>query len=325
LGESKPRVLVSGAAGFVGSELCRTLFEEGFPVRCAVRGSGAVRRKGFEYVEVGDIGPETDWSEALHGVSAVVHLAARVHRMAESAADAAALYERVNTLGTLRLAEAATGAGVSRFIFLSTVKVAGEETLDAPFSEDDPPRPTDAYAVSKWMAEQGIREIRGRGGSGAVIIRPPLAYGPGVRANFLRLMRLVDRGVPLPFAAVKNRRSMVGIRNLVAFIVSCLIRPEATGNTFFVRDAEDPSTAELIRKTARALGRRPLLIPAPPALLRFAAGLVGKRDVISRLTGSLQVDDGKARSLLGWAPPFSMDDELARTAKWYRSAFGTNL
>ncbi len=321
MGELKPRILVSGANGFIGSGLCRTLSREGFLVRCAVRRRETFPREGCEYVQVGDIGPGTEWSEALEGVAAVVHLAARVHRMRDTSDEASVQYERVNTLGTIHLAAAASKARVPRFLFLSTVKVSGEETFDTPFSEDAPPRPQDAYAISKWKAEQGIREISRRDGLETVIIRPPLAYGPGVRANFLRLMRLVDRAMPLPLGAVKNRRSLVGLQNLAFFIVSCLRRPEAAGNTFFVRDSEDTSTADLIRRMAQALGRRPRLIPAPVSLLKFAAGLVGKKSAVQRLTGSLQVDDSKARELLAWSPPFSMDEEMARTAEWYIRTF----
>jgi nucleoside-diphosphate-sugar epimerase len=321
LGELKPRVLVSGANGFIGREVCRTLSREGFLVLCAGRRREIVQQEGFEYVQVGDIGPETDWSKALDGISAVVHLAARVHKMEDAGEEASIRYELVNTLGTVHLAEASLKAKVTRFLFLSTVKVSGEETFDTPFSEDAPPHPQDAYAISKWKAEQGIREIGRRDGLEAVIIRPPLAYGPGVRANFLRLMRLVDRAIPLPLGAVKNRRSLVGLQNLAFFIVSCLRRPEAAGNTFFVRDDEDISTAGLVRRMAQALGRRPRLIPAPVSVLKFAAGLAGKGGAVRRLTGSLQVDDRKARELLGWSPLFSMDEEMARTAQWYISTF----
>jgi nucleoside-diphosphate-sugar epimerase len=272
----------------------------------------------MEYAEVGDIGPATRWDEALRGVDAVVHLAARVHVRVRSAPAAIAAYRRVNTAGTERLALAAAAAGVRRFVFLSTLKVNGEATQARPFTESDPPAPQDAYARAKWEAEQALHRIGARTGMEVVILRPPLVYGPGVKANFLALLKAVARGLPLPLGAIDNRRSLVYVGNVADAIVKCLEHPAAAGQTFLVRDGEDVSTPELVRRLARALGVKPRLFPVPPSWLSFAGQLTGRRDAVDRLIGSLAIDDAKIREALGWVPPYTLDEGLEATARWFK-------
>jgi nucleoside-diphosphate-sugar epimerase len=250
----------------------------------------------------------------LIGVDIVVHLAARVHVMRDSATDPLAEFRRVNVAGTERLALAAATAGVRRFVFLSSVKVNGEK---GGYNESDPPAPQDAYGISKHEAELGLRVIAAETGMEVVIIRPPLVYGPGVKANFHVLLWAVARGVPLPLGAIHNRRSLVALDNLVDIIVTCIDHPAAANQTFLVSDGEDLSTTELIRHLARAMGRPARLIPVPASVLMAGATLLGKREVAARLCGSLQVDITKARELLGWLPPITMDEGLRRAAEHY--------
>ncbi len=306
------RVLVTGATGFVGRPLCRLLAEHGLPLRAALRSPAAGSlTPAAQSVVTGEIGPESDWSGALEGIDSVVHLAARVHRLREDQPGACRL---VNTLGTLRLAEQAVRAGVRRFVFLSSVKAVGESGHLTP---ETPPSPADAYGRSKWEAELGLRDIADRTGLEVVILRPPLVYGPGVRANFLRLLRLVDRGIPLPLASVHNRRSLLFVGNLADAVLACLEHPAAAGRTFCLADGEPLSTPGLIRRLAAALGRPARLIPFPPTLLRLAARVTGRTAVVDRLLGDLTVDDAPLRETLSWVPPFTVDEGISRTARWY--------
>jgi nucleoside-diphosphate-sugar epimerase len=303
------KVLVTGATGFVGTALVsRIARDDRFAVRAVVRHHTASMPTGVECVP-GDLSPDADWRPALAGVNAVVHLAARVHVMRETAPDPLAEYRRVNVGGTLNLAHQAAAAGVRRFVYLSSVKVHGETGR---YSEGDPPGPEDAYGVSKHEAELGLRRITAETGMDVVIIRAPLVYGSGVRANFGALMRTVAWGIPLPLGAIENRRSLVALDNLVDFILTCLEHPAASNETFLVSDGEDLSTTELIRRLAGAMGRRARLIPVPAPVLMAAATLVGRRDVAGRLLGSLQVDITKARQKLAWVPPVSVDEGLRR-------------
>ncbi|RME33057.1 MAG: SDR family oxidoreductase [Gammaproteobacteria bacterium] len=306
-------VLVTGATGFVGRSLCRLLVERGIPCRAAIRIPLAAPDlpTPVQSVVTGDIGPATDWSEALTEVEAVVHLAARVHHLKD---DQPGLYRQVNTLGTLHLAGQAARAGVRRFVFLSSVKAVGESGHLTP---DTPPTPADAYGRSKREAELGLRDLEARTGMEVVILRPPLVYGPGVRANFLRLLRLIDRGVPLPLASVDNRRSLLYVDNLADAILTCLAHPAAAGQTFYVSDGEPLSTPALIRHLAHALGRPARLVPFPPVLLRLAARLLGRGALADRLLGDLTVDDLPLRRTLTWTPPCSIEEGMARTARWY--------
>ena len=308
-------ILVTGATGFVGKALCASLVRSS-AVRVAVR-NGAV--KGLpDGVDVTQrlLLPDQDWSGALVGVSVIVHCASRVHVMKEAATDPLAEFRRVNVDGTLRLANQAAGAGVKRFVFISSIKVNGEQTqIDEPFTADQQANPGDPYGISKMEAENGLRKLAHETGMEVVIIRPPLVYGPGVKANFLAMMCWLWRGLPLPLGAVtENRRSLVGLDNLVNLIVTCVDHPAAANQTFLVSDGEDLSTAALLQRMGRALGRPARLIPVPVGFLSWGAALVGRMGIAQRLCGSLEVDITKTSELLGWSPPVSVDEGLRRTA-----------
>lgn len=306
------RVLVTGATGFVGiASIVRLIDEARFLVRGAVRRQSAELPVGAERVVVSDLAPDTDWQHALTGVDTVVHLAARVHVMRDAVADQLAEFRRVNVAGTMNLARQAAVTGVKRFVYLSSVKVNGESGAHI---ETDPPAPEDAYGISKHEAELGLRHIAPETGMEVVIIRPPLVYGPGVKANFQVLMRAVARGIPVPLGAIHNRRSLVALDTLVDFIVTCIEHPAAANETFLVSDGDDLSTTDLISRLARAMGRPARLIPVPKSVLMAGATLLGKRDVAQRLLGSLQVDISKAQQVLGWTPPISVDEGLRRAA-----------
>jgi len=302
------KILVTGATGFVGRILCDQLSTSGHLVVSAVRRESGLLNE----VVVGDLGPATDWWQALAGCDAVVHLAARVHMMREDAVDPMALFRAINAEATLNLARQAAQAGVKRFVFVSTIKVSGEGR-DEPYRETDVPAPEDAYAISKWEAEQGLRRIAQETGLEVVILRPPLVYGPGVKANFLRLMQMVARGWPLPLGAIRNRRSVLYLGNFVDAIRACVEHPAAAGQTFLLDDGEAVSTPDLIRALATAMGRPARLVPVPVGVLQLAGALMGKRAAVARLTGSLFVDSSAIRSRLGWTPPFSMEAGLAAT------------
>ena len=308
-------ILVTGANGFVGRVLCKALATAGRTVRKAVRAATGDRNT----IAVGEIGPATDWRAALSGVSAVVHLAARTHVLRETETDPLAAYLHVNAEGTQRLARSAAACGVRRLVFLSSVKVNGERTWERPFTEDDPPRPEDAYGASKREAEQALARVAGETGLETVVLRPPLVYGPGVKANFLRLMDYVSRGIPLPLGAIVNRRSLIYAGNLAHAILTALDAPAAAGRTYLVSDGEDVSTPALARMLAQALGVKPRLLPVPLAALGVAAALAGKRSELARLAGSLQVDSSRIRRELAWRPPFTLAQGLELTARWYHS------
>lgn len=307
-------VLVTGANGFVGVPLCRQLSQSGMRVRGAVRSAAA--GVDCEAVVIGDIDAQTQWHDALAGIEVVIHLAARVHVMRDTAVDPLAAFRAVNLAATAQLAEAARRAGVRRFVFLSTAKVQGEETAGRAFSEDQPPKPDGPYAQSKWDAEQALSRIAGTAMQ-LVILRPPLVYGPRVRGNFLSLLHAIDRRWPLPFGAIHNRRSLVFVANLVDAIARCVVHPAAAG-TFLVDDGYDLSTPELVRQLASELGVSPHLVAVPPALLLLAGTLIGRRAAVARLTGSLQLDGSRIRRVLEWSPPYTVTEGLAATAHWYR-------
>ena len=311
-------VLVTGANGFVGTALCRSLAAEGRVVRRALRRrSGGPHSASFPgIVTVGDIGPETEWSVALEGVHVVIHLAARVHVMDDSSEDPLGAYRHVNVAGTENLARQAAACGVRRLVFISTVKVHGEER-DVSYSEENDLSPKDPYGVSKLEAETVLHRVAEETGLEVVIIRPPLVYGPGVKANFLRLLGVVVRGIPLPFASINSRRSMVYLGNLVEAISICATHPKAAGQVFLVSDCDDVSTAELIRRIAIALGREPRLMHFPPNLIRLAGRLLGKTNAVVRLLGSLTIDSSKIKRELGWQPPYTMIEGITKTAEWY--------
>lgn len=281
--------------------------------------SSNVRPGGTEGVTINGLASDTDWSEALKNVEQVVHLAARVHVMNDKSSDPLAEFRRVNVEGTAALARQAAVAGVRRFVYLSSVKVNGEFTeAGHPFTADDAPAPEDPYGVSKHEAEQLLRQIAAETGMEVVIIRPPLVYGPGVKANFESMMRWLARGVPLPLAAVtSNRRSLVALDNLVDLIVTCLNHPAAANQTFLVSDGEDLSTAQLLKRMDAAMGHPARLFYVPPALLKLGATVLNKPGIYQRLCGSLQLDIAKTRQLLGWTPPVSVDEGLRRAAEGF--------
>lgn len=301
-------LLVTGATGFVGAAICSHARERGIAVR------GASRRTAD--VVVADKGPDTDWSHALSGCRAVVHAAARVHVMTDVTEDPLARFRHVNVEGSLNLAAQAAAAGVRRFVFVSSVKVNGESTMEhRPYTASDAPAPQDPYGISKAEAEQGLRQIAQDTGMEVVIVRPPLVYGPGVKANFGSLIRALQRGVPLPLGAVtRNRRSLVALDNLVDLLLTCVDHPAAANQTFLVSDGEDLSTAELLRRMGMAMGKPARLLPVPPTLLKLGAMALGKADVAQRLLGSLQVDITHTREKLGWTPPIDVDEGLRRAA-----------
>ena len=319
------RVLVTGANGFVGAAAVRRLLQGGTcEVRRALRSATPAAHDpsaGPDTVAVGDIDGATDWRAALDGVDVVVHTAARVHMMRESASDPLTAFRRVNTEGSLNLARQTVDAGVRRLVFISSVKVNGEATPPGqPFRPQDPAlRPDDPYGISKFEAEQGLREVAAATGLEIVVIRPVLVYGPGVRANFESMMKWVARGVPLPLGAIRaNRRSLVGIDNLADLIACCAVHPAAAGEVFFAADGEDVSTTELLTRVGTALGKPARLLPAPAELLQAGARLIGRGADAQRLCGSLQVDISTNARLLGWHPPFSLDVGLKQTAEAFR-------
>ena len=311
------RVLVTGATGFVGRHLCEALTIAGHIVRAAVRAEPRIPLRVPDEILVRDIGGSTDWSAALGGVDVVVHLAGRVHEPRAPAA-AANLYDEANSIATRRLAEAALRQGeIRRFVYVSTVKVNGDETDGRAYTAQDVPHPTDAYAVSKWNAELSLRELATGTRMDIVIVRPPLVYGPGVRANFLRLLQWVERGWPLPLGAVHNERSLVSVWNLCDLLENVVDNPHAGGQTWMVSDGEDLSTPELLRRIGAAMKKDVTLVPIPVSVLFAAAALLRRRAQAARLCGSLVVDISSTRDRLGWIPPVSVDEALSRTVEWY--------
>ncbi len=307
----KSTVLVTGATGFVGSALVPVLRARGRPVRPFVRDAGCSgtnqRESAFD--------PAPFASETFRDVDSVVHLAARVHVMHESERDPMAAFRRVNVDWTRSLAQAAAKAGVRRLVFVSSVKVHGESTAPAtPFTVNDAPAPADAYARSKHEAELALLKLAQESPMEIVIIRPPLVYGPGVKGNFATMMRWLHAGVPLPLGAVRNRRTLLAVDNLVSLIDTCIENPRAAGRIFLAGDDEDLSTSELLRRMAAALGRSARLFPVPVPLLRGAARLLGRTAMAQRLCDNLQVDTRATRELLGWHPPVSVDEGLRRAA-----------
>lgn len=308
------KVLITGGTGFVGQLLARTIQAQGHDV---VR---AVRQAQPDSVLISTVDGSTSWHEALQGCDSVVHLAARVHVMNDKSTDPLREFRRVNVEGTANLARQAAAAGVRRFVSLSSVKVNGEATqVGHPFAADDTPSPEDPYGISKHEAELVLRQIAKETGMEVVIIRPPLVYGPGVKANFASMMRWLCRGIPLPLAAVThNRRSLVALDNLVDLIVTCLNHPAAANQTFLVSDGEDLSTAELLKRLGAAMGHPARLFYLPPVLLKLGALVSNKPGIYQRLCGSLQLDIAKTRQLLGWTPPVPVDEGLRRAAEGFR-------
>ena len=318
-------ILVTGATGFVGRHLCRMLIERGYRVRGTLRRDavGGAIAASVEPVLVGDIGPNTDWTDALRGVSCVVHLAARVHVVQEADPDPVAAFRRDNVQATVRLAQAAGACGVRRLVFASSARVNGPSSGEAPFRESDAPVPAEPYEQSKLEAERGLAGVASATGLECVTVRAPLVYGPGVKANFLSLMRALDRRWPLPLGAIRNRRSLIFAGNLASAMLAACTHAGAAGRTFLVSDGEDVSTPELARRIAGSLGRKAWLPRIPVGVLRAAGRLAGREGAVERLCASLQVDSSAIRDELGWRPPHTMAQGLEQTARWFQMAART--
>ena len=310
-------LLVTGANGFVGRALCVEAVARGMQVHGSVRDNGDFP-VGVECVVVGEIDDNTNWQCALNGCDVVVHLAARVHVMRESAKNPLEAFRRVNVTGTEHLARSAAASGVKRFVFVSSVKVNGEETLGSTsYAERDMPMPQDVYGISKWEAEQALHLVADETGLEVVIVRPPLVYGAGVKGNFAQLLSVFKRSIPLPLASIKNQRELIYVGNLVDALLACAMHPAAAGQTYLVSDGEGVSTPDLIRNLAKALGQRCFIFPFPIFMMQFLARLLGKSAAVDRLTQSLQIDGSKIRNELGWRPPFILQQGLQATADWY--------
>lgn len=318
------RILLTGANGFVGSALCRLLLGSGCLVRGAVRETAKrssrdrAKHDGIEWVILHDQSGEEETKQALRGVEVIVHLAARVHAMADSVVDPLHEFRKVNVAWTERLARAAASANVRRFVYVSSIKVNGEQSV-MPFTEQDSPNPQDSYGLSKWEAEQALATVSSQTGLETVVIRSPLVYGPGVGGNFLQLLNLLHKGIPLPLSRVENRRSLIYRENLVDALSRCVHDRSAAGRTYLVSDGEDLSTPELIQRLGKALERRVCLWPLPLPMLRRVGKVVGKQEVIDRLLGSLQVNPSRIRQELDWHPVVSVDQGLVETAAWFRN------
>ncbi|MCQ4256684.1 UDP-glucose 4-epimerase family protein [Stutzerimonas stutzeri] len=305
-------IFLTGASGFIGCVIERELRERvGISLTLLVRSPGPAFSP-TTYV-VGRLSVDTDWSAAVAQQQVVIHAAARAHVMKDEVADPLAEYRRVNVEGTLNLARQAAAAGVKRFIFISSIKVNGEATVKSrAFSANDEAAPEDAYGVSKLEAEQGLLHLAAETGMEVVVIRPPLVYGPSVKGNFASMIKLVEKGIPLPLGAIHNKRSLVGVDNLVDLIIRCIDHPAAANQVFLAGDGQDLSTTELLRDVGEAMGKPARLIPVPAGMLQFGATLLGKKAMAQRLLGSLQVDISKTCELLDWKPPYTVQEGLRR-------------
>jgi nucleoside-diphosphate-sugar epimerase len=318
-------ILVTGATGFVGHFLCGCLLAQNSRVRGTLLTSEnpALLVDGVEPVTIEPLGIDTQWSHALADVDTIIHLAARVHIIEDKASDPLTEFRRVNVDGTAQLAREAAKLGVRRFIFISSIKVNGEESATA-YTPDSPPNPSDPYGISKWEAEQALRKIEAETGMEVVVIRPTLVYGPGVKANFLNMLKIISRGIPLPLDSVTNKRSLIYAGNLVDALATCATHQEAAGKTYLVSDGVDVSTPELARRIGKALGVPARLFPVPISLLTVVASLVGKSYPLEQLTGSLRVNSSMITKTLGWRPPFTMEEGLRETAIWFNNIYELN-
>ena len=294
------RVLITGATGFIGNNLKTSLQQKNYPVVCTSRQQNRTGEETFFCIDLNS--QQADWTPCLEGIDTVVHLAARVHILNDTCADPLAEFRRVNRDGTLNLAQQCLRAGVKRFVFLSSIGVTGEETHTVPFNENDPINPVSDYAISKAEAEKGLFELVRGTHMELVIIRPPLVYGPGAPGNFSRLLKLVYNNVPLPFSAVRNRRSLLSVENLVDFIETCIEHPGAANQLFLLADNESVSTADIIRQLSAGMGTRAGLFPLPAVVLKFGFKLIGRPRLYQQLCCSLEVDNSKAKTLLDWTP-----------------------
>lgn len=308
------RILITGASGFVGRLLCAEAKCQNFSVRGALRKLSELPGK-VESVVVGEINCTTDWNHALADVNIVIHLAARVHVMCDEESYPLKEFRKVNVAGTENLAWQAARAGVKRMVYISSIKVNGEQTTLAPFSENDTTNPQDPYGISKWEAEQALHRVSLETGLEVVIIRPPLVYGAGVKGNFAQMLKILAKGIPLPLASVQNRRSLIYVGNLVDALILCATHPDAAGRTYLVSDGEDISTSDLLRQLGLAMGHPAHLFNCPQALLKLAGRLTGKSDQIERLLGSLRIDSSKIRRDLGWQAPYTLQQGLRLATK----------
>lgn len=316
---SPQRLLITGANGFVGRMLTQRLLDAGYTIRGTLLpgDSSDSLAPGVLPTVVTPLGPDTVWQHALEGIDTVIHLAARVHVMDDQATDPLQIFREVNRDGTVRLAREAAAAGVKRLVFVSSIKVNGEESL-YPYHAASPFNPKDPYAVSKMEAELGLHAIQAEAGLEVAIVRPPLVYGPGVKANFLRMLQSIQCGIPLPLASIRNRRSLIYVGNLADALAACATHPEAAGQTFPVSDGEDVSTPELLRLCAKAMEKPSKLTPCPVTLLRLAGKVTGRMPAVERLTGSLTIDTSAIRHKLGWQPPYTLKQGLRETAAWFK-------
>ncbi len=308
------KILVTGASGFIGNSICQTLSRSGRFVRGAVRSLNLIsENSGIEYVQVGDFCYKKDWKDVLQGIDCVVHCAGRAHKINKFDSNSLKLYQIINVEVTRRLAEESIKAGIKRFVFLSSVGVLGTDTNDRlPFSISDEPNPVEDYAISKLEAEKVLSNISNKSDLEVVVLRIPLVYGPQVKGNLLRLIKLINLGIPLPFGAIKNHRSMIGLDNLVDILIRCIDHPEAKGETFLVSDGEDLSTVQLINLIASSMGRNIHLFPLSLYLLNFVGHILGKQKEIDRLVGSLKINDSYVRKKLNWIPPVSVAEGIRR-------------
>ncbi len=312
-------ILVTGSNGFVGRAVCAALIQKGHTVRAALRNSANLAIAGCEVAKVPSLEVAADWAEALRGITTVIHLVARVHVMQDEDSNPLEAFRSVNTAGAEHLARAAAASGVKRLVYVSSIKVNGEITVKGhQYSESNDPAPHDPYSISKWEAEQALWRVAQETGMEVVIVRPPLVYGAGVKGNFIQLLKVLAKQIPLPLASVCNQRSLVYVENLSDALVICATHPAAAGQTYLVSDGEDVSTSELLRCLGGAMGRPARLFSCPPKLLALGGRLVGKSDQVQRLLGSLQIDSGKIRRELNWKPPYSLQQGLQATAEWYR-------
>ena len=307
-------LLITGANGFIGRALISKLaLEKNHFVRASVRKKTIQFPSQIEIIKNIEASSNINWAEALRDIDVVIHLLARVHVMDDKVTDPLLEFRNINVNATIALAKAAAKKGIKRFVFLSSVKVNGESTFDQPFSESNLAHPQDAYAISKWEAEKALRQISKETGMEVVIIRSPLVYGPNVKANFLRMIQYVKRGLPLPLGAIQNKRSLIGMDNLVDFISTVISHPKAANETFLISDDEDISTTDLLRRIGKYIGKPARLIPLHPKILSFLFKVLGRQDFGDRLLGSLEVDITKAKKLLAWSPPKTLDEGLRAT------------
>jgi len=312
------KVLVTGATGFVGRHLCNSLFSNGYIVTGTIRSSEKVLPPGnYDLRIIGDIGTDIDWASALRDIDYVVHLAARVHIMSDPAEDPLSEFRRVNSWGSANLAESAVAAGVKRLIYVSTIKVLGEKTDGQAFCHTDMAAPCDPYAVSKLEAEEALKDIANDKGLEIVILRPPLIYGPGVGGNFLRILGLVSRGIPLPLGMIRNSRRMLAVSNLCDVIRISLEHPDAARRTFLLADGEDTSTPGLFRMIGDVMDKPVRLLPVPEQLLRFGGKILGRSNDVARLCDSLQIDIDETKRVLDWSPGTSLEDGIRSVVQWY--------